>query len=76
MVASRLGIKVEWMRCFVESRHWNPTVDWLLFGDAPPPICCRIYVSSRTDADRVCDARSAMVTSTSPSSQDTTTGVW
>jgi hypothetical protein len=26
-----------WMRCFVESCRWNPTVDWLLIGDAPPP---------------------------------------
>jgi hypothetical protein len=26
-----------WMRCFIESCRWNPTVDWLLFGDAPPP---------------------------------------
>jgi len=26
-----------WMRFFLESCRWNPTVDWLLFGDAPPP---------------------------------------
>jgi hypothetical protein len=26
-----------WMRCFIESCRWNPTVDWLLFSDAPPP---------------------------------------
>src|ERR1700712_2969887 len=26
-----------WIRLFVESCRWNPTVDWLLIGDAPPP---------------------------------------
>ncbi|MGE0224141.1 MAG: DUF6625 family protein [Acetobacteraceae bacterium] len=26
-----------WMRLFLESCRWNPTVDWLLVGDSPPP---------------------------------------
>ena len=26
----------EWMRCFLESCRFNPTVDWLMIGDAPP----------------------------------------
>jgi hypothetical protein len=26
-----------WMRFFIESCRWNPTVDWLLIGDASPP---------------------------------------
>lgn len=26
-----------WMRFFIKSCRWNPTVDWLLFSDAPPP---------------------------------------
>ena len=26
-----------WMRCFLESCRWNPTVDWLVIGDAAPP---------------------------------------
>jgi hypothetical protein len=26
-----------WMRFFIESCRWNPTVDWLLIGDAQPP---------------------------------------
>ena len=26
-----------WMRFFVESCRWNPTVDWLLLSDAQPP---------------------------------------
>jgi hypothetical protein len=26
-----------WMRFFVESCRWNPTVDWLLVSDAKPP---------------------------------------
>lgn len=27
----------EWMRFFIESCRWNPTVDWLLIGDSAPP---------------------------------------
>ncbi|MFY9629168.1 MAG: DUF6625 family protein [Methylocystis sp.] len=44
MITPRILIFVQWfgpwppwMRCFLESCRWNPTVNWLLIGDAPQP---------------------------------------
>jgi hypothetical protein len=37
IIAPWFGPWPAWMRFFIESCRWNPTVDWLLFGDAPPP---------------------------------------
>ncbi len=35
--AQWFGAWPEWMRFFLESCRWNPTIDWLLIGDAPAP---------------------------------------
>jgi hypothetical protein len=37
MIIPWFGPWPPWMRPFLESCRWNPTVNWLLYGDAPPP---------------------------------------
>ncbi len=37
IIITWFGAWPPWMRLFVESCRWNPTVNWLLLGDSPPP---------------------------------------
>lgn len=37
MILTWFGPWPGWMRLFLESCRWNPTVDWLIAGDAPAP---------------------------------------
>jgi hypothetical protein len=37
MIIPWFGAWPPWIRPFLESCRWNPTVNWLLYGDAPPP---------------------------------------
>lgn len=37
MIIPWFGPWPPWIRPFLESCRWNPTVDWLIFGDARPP---------------------------------------
>jgi len=47
------GAWPEWIRCFLESCRWNPTVDWLIIGDPPPlddmPPNVRLLTTSFAD---------------------------